>query len=138
MDIILLAQIGKVMNYGKILDEVGNDTENAHTIEASIGDTVIVHFSIHEGDKDVEQKFKGIVIADRGRGRNRSITLRTISQGIGVERVFPLNSSMIRKIDVLKRGKVTKAKLYHLRGLKGKAATTIQEKKFVAKTEKEE
>jgi len=129
------------MDYGKIIDDAGkySDAEDTEkNIDVSVGDTAVVHFALYEEDREVQQKFKGIVIADRGGGMNRSITLRTISQGVGVERVFPINSPMIQKIDILKHGQVSKAKLYHMRDLKGKAATNIQEKKFVPKTKKEE
>ena len=135
---MILAKIGKTMDYGKILDEVGNCSDNGEKTGYAIGDTVIVYSSLHEGDREVQQKFKGIVIADKGRAENRSITVRNISHGVGLERVFPINSPIINKIDILKRGQVTKAKLYHIRDLKGKAATNIQEKKFVPRPEKKE
>ncbi len=92
-----------------------------------IGDTVRVSVKVIEGDKERIQPFDGIVIAKRGGGTRETFTVRKISFGVGVERVFPVCSPSIDKIDVLKRGKVRRAKLYYLRGKKGKAAK-IKEK----------
>jgi len=88
----------------------------------SVGDTVKVHVVIKEGDKERIQIFRGDVIARRGAGMKASFTVRKISFGVGVERVFPLHSKMVRKIEVVRKGKVKRAKLYYLRDLKGKAA----------------
>ncbi len=88
----------------------------------NVGDTVKVHVIIREGDKERVQIFRGDVIARRGTGMKASFTVRKISFGIGVERVFPVHSKMIRKIEVARKGKVNRAKLYYLRNLKGKAA----------------
>jgi large subunit ribosomal protein L19 len=88
----------------------------------SVGDTVKVHVVIREGDKERIQIFRGDVISRRGAGIKASFTVRKISFGIGVERIFPLHSRMIRKIEVVRKGKVKRAKLYYLRNLKGKAA----------------
>jgi len=87
-----------------------------------VGDTVKVHVIIREGDKERTQIFRGDVIAKRGSGMSATFTVRKISFGIGVERIFPLHSKMINKIEVVRRGKVRRAKLYYLRKLKGKAA----------------
>jgi large subunit ribosomal protein L19 len=87
-----------------------------------VGDTVKVHVIIREGDKERVQIFRGDVIAKRGSGTRASFTVRKVSFGIGVERVFPNHSKMIRKIEVMRKGKVSRAKLYYLRNLKGKAA----------------
>jgi len=88
----------------------------------SVGDTVKVHVKIKEGDKERIQVFEGVVIARRNGDLRSSFTVRKISFGQGVERIFPLHSPVIDKIEVSKRGKVRRAKLYYLRGLKGKAA----------------
>jgi large subunit ribosomal protein L19 len=88
----------------------------------NIGDTVKVHVVIREGEKERIQLFQGDVIAKKGTGSGASFTVRKISFGTGVERVFPLHSKMIKKIDVVRHGKVRRAKLYYLRKLKGKAA----------------
>ena len=88
----------------------------------AVGDTVRVHVKIKEGDKERIQIFEGVVIARRNGDLRSSFTVRKISFGQGVERIFPLHSPIIDKIEVSKRGKVRRAKLYYLRGLKGKAA----------------
>ena len=85
------------------------------------GDSVRVHVKIKEGDKERLQAFEGVVIAVT-RGPQASFTVRKVSFGQGVERIFPLNSKVIDKIDVLRSSRVRRAKLYYLRGLKGKAA----------------
>ena len=87
-----------------------------------VGDTVKVHVVIREGDKERIQIFKGDVIGQKGSGARASFTVRKISFGIGVERIFPLHSKMVRKIETVRKGKVRRAKLYYLRKLKGKAA----------------
>ena len=86
------------------------------------GYTVKVHVKVREGDKERIQVFQGVVISRRGHGTSESFTVRKMSGGIGVERVFPLNSPIIDHIDILRRGRVRRAKLYYLRGLRGKAA----------------
>ena len=87
-----------------------------------VGDTVKVNVIIKEGDKERIQVFKGDVIAKRGRGLGETFTVRKISFGIGVERIFPLHARSVRSVEVVKKGKVRRAKLYYLRDLKGKAA----------------
>ena len=86
------------------------------------GDTVKVHTKVVEGESERIQIFDGVVIARRGSGISESMTVRKISFGVGVERIFPLNSPRIDKIEILKRGKVRRAKIYYMRGLRGKAA----------------
>ena len=86
------------------------------------GDTVKVHVRVKEGDKERIQIFEGIVIALRRGGTRASFTVRKVSFGQGVERIFPLHSPVIQKIDVLRSAKVRRAKLFYLRDLKGKAA----------------
>jgi large subunit ribosomal protein L19 len=86
------------------------------------GDTVRVHVRVVEGDKERIQVFQGIVIGRRGSGTRETFTVRKISGGVGVERIFPLHSPSIDKIDLVRRGKVRRAKLYYLRELRGKAA----------------
>jgi large subunit ribosomal protein L19 len=92
-----------------------------------IGDTVRVSVKVIEGDKERIQPFDGVVIARHGGGTRETFTVRKISFGVGVERIFPLFSPSIDRVDVLKRGSVRRAKLYYLRGKKGKAAK-IKEK----------
>lgn len=90
--------------------------------EFNIGDTVKVDVKVVEGQRTRTQAFQGIVIQRRGSGIGETFTVRKVSQGIGVERIFPLHSPNVTSIKVLRRGKVRRAKLYYLRGLKGKAA----------------
>jgi len=93
----------------------------------SIGDTVRVFVKVVEGDKERIQPFDGVVIARSGSQVRETFTVRKISFGVGVEKIFPLHSPSVDKIEVLKRGSVRRAKLYYLRGKKGKAAK-IKEK----------
>jgi len=86
------------------------------------GDTVRVHVKIKEGDKERLQAFEGVAIARKNTGMGETITVRKVSFGQGVERIFPLQAKIIDKIEVVRTGKVRRAKLYYLRGLKGKAA----------------
>lgn len=95
----------------------------------NVGDTVRVHVKIVEGDKERIQPFEGVVIRKKAGGIRSSFTVRKISYGIGVERIFPMHSPRIDRIDVINRGKVRRAKLFYLRGLKGKAARIRGEKK---------
>jgi large subunit ribosomal protein L19 len=97
------------------------------------GDTVSVSVKVIEGDKERIQQFRGIVMGIKGEGISKSFRVRKISNGVGVERIFPLHSPKIAKIDVLKEGSVRRAKLYYLRKLTGKAATKIKEKKKLDK-----
>ena len=92
-----------------------------------VGDAVKVHVKVKEGDKDRIQVFQGMVIAMKGGGPGSMFTVRKISDGIGVERIFPLHSPIIGKIEVVRRGRVRRAKLYYLRGRKGKAARIDEE-----------
>jgi large subunit ribosomal protein L19 len=94
----------------------------------SAGDTVKVHVLVREGDKERSQIFEGVVIRRKGSGTNETFTVRKISGGIGVERIFPLHSPQLTKIQVVREGKVRRSKLYYLRELKGKKAR-IRDKK---------
>ncbi|MBN2028957.1 50S ribosomal protein L19 [bacterium] len=109
------------------------DTVVAEQLKSDIpdfeaGDEVAVHFRVVEGDKERIQIFRGLVIQKRGKGLNQTFTVRKISSGIGVERVFPLHSPRIAKIEQTRRGKVRRAKLFYIRKLTGKAAR-IEEKR---------
>ncbi len=89
------------------------------------GDTVNVHLKVIEGEKERIQQFQGVVIARRGSGMGATFTVRKVSDGVGVERIFPLHSPRISKIEIVKEGKVRRAKLYYLRKL---AAKQIRQK----------
>lgn len=91
------------------------------------GDTVRVHVKIREGDKTRVQPFEGVVVGRRGRDVQETFTVRKVSFGIGVERIFPVHSPLIDNIEVLRAGRVRRAKLYYLRGKKGKKAMRIKE-----------
>jgi large subunit ribosomal protein L19 len=93
-----------------------------------VGDSVKVHTRVREGEKERVQIFAGVVIGHKGRGLNESFTVRRISYGEGVERVFPVNSPRIEKIEVEREGKVRRAKLFYLRGRKGKEALFVKER----------
>ena len=95
------------------------------------GDTLRVNVRVKEGDKERIQAFEGVCIARRGSGVSETFTVRKISNGVGVERIFPVHSPMIGDIQVVRRGRVRRAKLYYLRNLTGKA-TRIKEKKVRA------
>ena len=97
-----------------------------------VGDTVRVHVKIVEGEKERIQPFEGVVIRKKGGGIRSDFTVRKISYGIGVERIFPSHSPRIDHIDILSRGKIRRAKLFYLRGLKGKAARIRGEKRQVS------
>jgi large subunit ribosomal protein L19 len=95
-----------------------------------VGDGVKVHTKVREGDKERVQLFSGIVIARKGHGIHETFTVRRISYGEGVERVFPVNSPNIEKIEVDRESEVGRARLYHLRNLKGKAAMQVNVKRY--------
>jgi len=100
--------------------------------EFRAGDTVRVHVRVVEGDKERIQVFQGVVIGRRGGGTRETFTVRKISGGIGVERIFPLHSPSLNRIEVVRRGKVRRAKLYYLRALRGKAARIEERRDEVA------
>lgn len=97
--------------------------------EFKAGDNITVHYKIIEGNKERIQDYKGEVVQRKGTGATKTFTVRKISNGVGVERVFPLNSPSIDSIEVNKRGKVRRARLFYLRDLKGKKAR-IKEKRM--------
>lgn len=91
------------------------------------GDTVAVHYKIKEGNKERIQVFSGVVIQKKGKGSTETFTVRKMSSGVGVERIFPSNSPFIDQLEVMKRGKVRRSRIFYLRDRKGKAAR-IQER----------
>ncbi|MEL6950289.1 MAG: 50S ribosomal protein L19 [Pseudomonadota bacterium] len=111
----------------KIIAELDAEQLKSDVPEFGPGDTVVVQVRVREGDRERLQAFEGVVIAKKNRGINSSFTVRKISHGEGVERVFQTHSNMIGGITVKRRGDVRRAKLYYLRGLTGKKAR-IKEK----------
>jgi large subunit ribosomal protein L19 len=111
----------------KIIDAIEQEQMGKEIPEFSPGDTVIVQVKVKEGNRERLQAFEGVVIAKRSRGLNSSFTVRKISHGEGVERVFQTYSPLVDSIKVKRRGDVRRAKLYYLRGRTGKAAR-IKEK----------
>ncbi len=109
------------MNLG-LVNEVTKNQLRTDIPEFRTGCTVRVHVRIKEGDKTRIQIFEGLVIVRQGGGISETFTVRKISNGVGVERTFPLHSPIIDKIEVVRRGKVRRNRLYYLRGLSGKAA----------------
>lgn len=110
-----------------VIDELEKQYLNKELPDLNPGDTVKVFVRIIEGNKERTQAFEGTIIKKRGSGVNKTITVRKIFQGVGVERVFTVYSPRVEKISVLKRGDVKRAKLYYLRNLSGKS-TRIKEK----------
>jgi large subunit ribosomal protein L19 len=100
------------------------------------GDTVTVHYKIKEGNKERIQQFQGVVIQRKGAGSTATFTVRKISNNIGVERIFPVASPFIDKIDVNKRGVVRRARIFYLRELRGKSARITEKRQSVAAAEK--
>jgi len=131
------------MSTATLLDKLNAKLQRADIPEFAPGDTVRVHVKIKEGDKERVQAFEGTVIA-KSNGPQASFTVRKVSFGQGVERIFPANSKVVDKVEVLRSTKVRRAKLYYLRGLKGKAARlteidrTTQPEAASAKTEEKE
>lgn len=95
----------------------------------SSGDTIRVQVKVREGERERFQVFEGVVIRKRGSGLRTTFTVRKVTYGVGVERIFPIHSPMIEKIECTRRGRVRRAKLYYLRKLRGKAARILERKR---------
>ncbi|MFD2638254.1 50S ribosomal protein L19 [Piscibacillus salipiscarius] len=106
----------------ELLNKVAQDQLRTDLPEFRAGDTVKVHVKVVEGNRERIQVFQGVVIKRRGGGISETFTVRKVSYGVGVERTFPVHSPRLDKIEVSRRGKVRRAKLYYLRNLRGKAA----------------
>ena len=115
----------------RFLEDVAREHLRANIPAFAPGDTVRVMVRVREGEKERLQAFEGICIARRGGGINETFTVRKISAGVGVERIFPLHAPLIAEIGLLRKGRVRRAKLYFLRRLAGKAAR-IREKRGIA------
>ena len=116
------------MGMHPLLKEIENSYRRADLPELRSGDSVRVHTLIKEGEKERVQVFEGVVIGQHRGGSRASFTVRKVSYGVGVERIFPLHTSRIEKIEVLSRGEVRRARLNYLRELEGKAARIKGEK----------
>jgi large subunit ribosomal protein L19 len=110
-----------------IIDTISKEQEKTDVAPFKVGDGVRVHTRVVEGDKERIQIFSGIVIGRKGHGINETFTVRRISYGEGVERVFPVHSPRVAKVEVEKQGKARRAKLNYVRGRKGKEATAVRE-----------
>ncbi|WP_457568493.1 50S ribosomal protein L19 [Desulfurobacterium sp.] len=120
------------------MDELMQAVKNKYAAKVPLpdfrpGDTVRVYVKVKEGDKERTQAFEGVVIRKRGNGTDGTFTVRKVSYGIGVERIFPFNATVIEKVEVLKRGIVRRARLYYLRERKGKAARIKEKKEWMTK-----
>ncbi len=111
----------------QIIDAIEKEQQKTDAKTFKVGDTIRVHTRVVEGDKERIQIFSGVVIGRKGRGINETFTVRRISYGEGVERVFPLHSMRIAKIEVEQEGRARRARLNYLRGRKGKEATAVRE-----------
>ena len=112
-----------------LIDVIEKENLKENVADFNIGDTVRVSYKIKEGNKERIQAYEGVVIARKNGSVRESFTVRRVSFGVGVERTFPLHSPKIDKIEVVKKGKVRRAKLYYLRKLTGKAANIKEAKK---------
>ncbi len=119
-----------------LLDQIEHKEMKEKTPEVRIGDTVRVHIRIVEGSKERVQVVEGVVIKMRGSQNRKTITVRKVSFGVGVERIFPLHSPRVEKVEVVKHSKVRRAKLYYLRELRGKAARLKEVRVQSTKTKK--
>jgi large subunit ribosomal protein L19 len=117
-----------------VIDELEKPLLRSDLVKFRPGDTIAVHYKIKEGDRERIQIFEGVVIAKKGGGLRETFTVRKVSYGVGVERIFPVHSPLIEKIKIKRKGKVRRAKLYYLRGRSKKASrikesTTFEEKR---------
>lgn len=119
-----------------LLDKIEGEQFRKEAAKFNVGDSVKVHTKVVEGDKERIQVFAGVVIGKRGRGLNETFTVRRISYGEGVERIFPMHSPRVDKVEVERQGDVRRAKLTYLRKRVGKGATLVKEKISAAKTAK--
>ncbi|MEN6445003.1 MAG: 50S ribosomal protein L19 [Candidatus Cloacimonas sp.] len=113
-----------------ILQQIGRDQIRTDLPDYRVGDTVKVHYKIKEGNKERIQVFQGIVIQKKGAGVSKTFTVRKVSSGVGVERIFPQNSPNIDKLEIVRHGQVRRAKLFYLRSAQGKASRIKERRRF--------
>ena len=123
---------------GNIIEQLEAEQMTREVPDFSPGDTIVVQVKVKDGERERLQAFEGVVIAKRNRGLNSSFTVRKISYGEGVERVFPLYGPRIDQLEVVRRGAVRRAKLYYLRNLRGKKARIAEkvDRRFLGKSGK--
>ena len=123
----------KNLNYNKMESLVkfvqDEFIEKKEFVEFSAGDTITVYYEIKEGEKVRTQFFRGVVIQRRGSGLSETFTIRKMSGTVGVERIFPINLPSIQKIEVIKKGKVRRARIFYFRGLTGKKARITEKRR---------
>ena len=123
------------MSKNKIIQQIEQSQMARELPDFGPGDTIIVQVKIKEGERERLQAFEGVVIGRRSRGLNSAFTVRKISFGEGVERVFPLHSTNIDEITVVRRGRVRRAKLYYLRARRGKSARIVEDTNYKPRAE---
>lgn len=119
-----------------VIDQIEAQQIKKDLPDVRVGDTARVHMKIVEGEKERVQVFEGVVIRICGGGNRKTVTVRKVSFGVGVERIFPMNSPSVQKIETVKRARVRRAKLYFLRKLRGKAARLKELKKHSTRKKK--
>ena len=119
------------MGKTELMQYVENLVERKEFPNFKAGDTITVHYKIREGNKERIQQFQGVVLQRSGNGVTETFTVRKISSGVGVERIFPIASPVIEQIDVNKHGVVRRARIFYLRGLTGKKARIKEKKKII-------
>jgi len=123
-----LDQFSAIIPVMSIINTIEKEQFKTDIVHFEVGDSICVHTRVIEGDKERIQKYSGIVIGRKGTGINANFTVRRVSFGEGVERVFPVHSPRIAKVEIEKRGSIRRSKLNYLRNRKGKAAVTVKEK----------
>jgi large subunit ribosomal protein L19 len=123
-----LAQFSAIIPVMSIINTIEKEQFKTDIVPFEVGDSICVHTRVIEGDKERIQKYSGIVIGRKGTGINANFTVRRVSFGEGVERVFPVHSPRVAKVEIEKRGSIRRSKLNYLRNRKGKAAVTVKEK----------
>ncbi len=121
------------LNKGALFDKIEGEQFRKEPLKFNVGDSVKVHTKVVEGDKERVQVFAGLVIGMRGHALNKTFTVRRISYGEGVERIFPFHSPRVDRVEIERHGKVRRAKLTYLRKRLGKGAMAVQEREFTGK-----